>query len=959
MASKATGSRIGGVTMTPERWQQIKVVLEGALELPQEARSGFLARLCSEDGLRREVESFLKLGDEEARTSLLQLQQSGESVRSHAYLAKGTLLGEYEVQSLVGAGGMGEVYRAHDRRLRREVAIKVLPRFVSSDPDRLRRFEQEARAAAALNHPNILAVYQLGTYEGTPYLVSELLDGETLRQQLQRGRLPVRRAIDCDVQIARGLAAAHEKGITHRDLKPENLFVAKDGRVKILDFGLAKLTRSDSNPSHTAPTLSSETDPGIVMGTVGYMAPEQVRGQTADHRADIFAFGAILYEVLTGQRAFRKPTSVETMNAIINEEPASLSSLAPGVPLALQRIVQRCLEKSPEQRFQSAHDLAFALEALSDSGTSPARTSFPVLRSRRWIYIAAGATVIAALLAFMWLRPRNTATESTQWVQLTNFPDSVTQPALSPDGRMLTFVRGLSTFAAPGEIYIKMLPSGQPVQLTHDNLSKMGPVFSPDGSRIAYTALNGSSWGDTWVVPVLGGKPERWLPNAAGLDWVNEDHVMFSEIESGEHMAIVTSAESRADARDVYVPPTRRGMAHRSYVSPDGRWVVLAEMDNGEWLPCRVLLFSGGNPGQRVGLPDAPCTSAAWSQDGRWIYLSLHGKDNFHIWRQGFPNGPLEQITSGPAEEEGIALAPDGRSFITSMGLRQRTVSFHQGNDDRRISIEGYAYRPSLSPDGKRIYYRVLKGGTSPMLGASELWVADVESGRNEPLLPGIALTSYDLSKDGKRIVFSATDSRGSSRLWIVPTDRSDVPRQIPYAEGDMPFFLGPSEVVFHGIEKGATRAFRIREDGTEKQLLTTDEISEVRGVSPDGEFAIVGQGSAQGTKAVPTFGGAPISIFDCLCFLRWQGDRKFLYLSVVTAMQSAAAFGRTYVIPVLPDKLLPPIPPGGFQSETEIAKLPGVRVIEAADVYPGATSGTYAYSRQTVQRNLYRVPLR
>ena len=464
--------------MTPERWQQIKVVLEGALDLPAEERSGFVAKLCSDDDLRREVESLLALGDQHVRTSLLQLQPGVESVCGHAYLTSGAVLGEYEVQSLLGSGGMGEVYRAHDRRLRRDVAIKVLPRFVSSDSDRLRRFEQEAQAAAALNHPNILAVHQLGTYEGAPYLVSELLDGQTLRQQLQRGRLPVRRAIDYSVQIARGLAAAHEKGITHRDLKPENLFVTKDGRVKILDFGLAKLTRSDNTSSHSAPTLSSETDPGVVMGTVGYMAPEQVRGQTADQRADIFAFGTILYEELTGQRAFRKPTPVETMNAILNEEPASLSSLAPSMPIALQRIVQRCLEKGPEQRFQSAYDLAFALEALSDSGASPARARSPMLRSRRWMYIAAGATAIAALLVFGGWHPKNTATQSTRWVQLTNFPDSVTQPALSPDGHMLTFVRGVSTFAGPGEIYIKMLPSGQPVQLTNDNLSKMGPVFS-------------------------------------------------------------------------------------------------------------------------------------------------------------------------------------------------------------------------------------------------------------------------------------------------------------------------------------------------------------------------------------------------------------------------------------------------------------------------------------------------
>ncbi len=351
--------------MTPERWQQVKGVLQSVLELPPSEQGAFLKRACDGDQeLRQEVESLLAAG-KEGRSGFLQSPPM-------MHLSKGTHVGDYEIQSLLGAGGMGEVYRARDLRLRRDVAIKVLPAFVSSDPDRLRRFEQEATAAAALNHPNILAVYQMGTHQGTPYLVSELLEGETLREQIRRGRLAVRKAIDNAVQIARGLAAAHEKGIVHRDLKPENLFVTKDGRLKILDFGLAKLLQPQPSSEQSAPTLGSETEPGVVMGTVGYMAPEQVRGQPADHRADIFAFGTILYEMLSGKRAFQKPTSPETMTAILNEDPPGISQLVPDLPPALQRVVHRCLEKNPEQRFQSASDLAFALEALSESGTFPA-----------------------------------------------------------------------------------------------------------------------------------------------------------------------------------------------------------------------------------------------------------------------------------------------------------------------------------------------------------------------------------------------------------------------------------------------------------------------------------------------------------------------------------------------------------------------------------------------------------
>jgi eukaryotic-like serine/threonine-protein kinase len=393
--------------MSPKHWKEIKEKLDAALDLEPDERAAYLDKVASGNPeLRHELESLIaahqRAGGDFLRPSAL----------SHLTLEKGTKLGDHEVLTLLGSGGMGEVYRARDLRLRRDVAIKVLPALVSSDPERLRRFEQEAQAAAALNHPNILAVYQMGTYQGVPYLVSELLEGETLREHIGRGAIAIRKAIDYSAQTARGLAAAHEKGIVHRDLKPENLFVTSGGRVKILDFGLAKLTQPADTRSSAA-TIDVNTEPGVVMGTVGYMSPEQVRGQTADHRADIFAFGAILFEMLSGKRAFKKPTSVETMNAILNEEPPAISQLVPAVPPALQRVVHRCLEKYPEQRFQSASDLAFALEALSESASAGVVTD-TVLRTRRWrdaIAPVGGLVLLLALVVFgagkvrEWLRP--------------------------------------------------------------------------------------------------------------------------------------------------------------------------------------------------------------------------------------------------------------------------------------------------------------------------------------------------------------------------------------------------------------------------------------------------------------------------------------------------------------------------------------------------------------------------
>src|SRR5512143_288120 len=320
----------------------------------------------------------------------------------------GQTISHYSVTAKLGAGGMGEVWRARDARLNRDVAIKVLPASFANDADRLRRFEQEARATSVLNHPNILTVYDIGNQDGSPFLVAELLEGEELREQLNAGALTPRKAIEYATQIASGLAAAHAKGIVHRDLKPENIFVTIDGRVKILDFGLAKLRPQNRilDSGSELQTQKAMTDPGVIMGTVGYMSPEQVRGEDADQRSDIFSFGAILYEMISGQRAFRRDTMAETMTAILKEDPPELSETNSKINPQLGKIVRRCLEKKPERRFHSAHDLAFALEALSPPSASGAQllsvseSQRIVRRSRRLLnreYLGWAIAAIAVL----------------------------------------------------------------------------------------------------------------------------------------------------------------------------------------------------------------------------------------------------------------------------------------------------------------------------------------------------------------------------------------------------------------------------------------------------------------------------------------------------------------------------------------------------------------------------------
>ncbi len=632
---------------------------------------------------------------------------------------------------------MGEVYKARDPRLNRSVAIKVLPAERLADQGRKQRFIQEAQAASALNHPNIIGIYDIALDNGRDYIVMEYVAGKTVDALIPRTGMRLSELLKIAIQVAEGLSIAHAAGIIHRDLKPSNIMVSETGLVKILDFGLAKLTEHGAGSQEALTrSLQAETAEGMILGTAAYMSPEQAEGKPLDVRSDIFSFGAVLYEMATGQRAFWGESQASILAGVLTKEPKPVREIAPEAPLELEKIITRCLRKDPERRAQNMVDIKLALQELKEdsesgklsaavAGGTPAR---PVARSPlRLVAIAAGVVALiggagAALLH--WRKP--SAPVRSEWGQITNLPDSVVEPALSPDGRMLTFIRGPLTFATSGQIYVKMLPSGEPVQLTHDELPKDDPAFSPDGSRIAYS-VSGRVW-DTWIVPVLGGEPRLWLPNASGLVWLDKSKLLCSEIKnSAMHMAIVTAEESRAGSRDLYVPFHERAMAHRSYPSPDRKSMLLVEMnESGGFGPCRLLPLDGSSRGHLVGPPGSECMVAAWSPEGDWMYFNSNAGGAFHTWRQRYPDGQPEQITSGPTEEEGIAMAPDGRSFITAVGVAQSSVWLHdslrQGSSgDRQISLEGQAFQPKFTPDGKRLCYRVRTGT------ASELWIAELD----------------------------------------------------------------------------------------------------------------------------------------------------------------------------------------------------------------------------------------
>ena len=398
----------------------------------------------------------------------------------------------------------------------------------------------------------------------------------------------------------------------------------------------------------------------------------------------------------------------------------------------------------------------------------------PVASRRPDVFVVAAIAVALALLvigAALWLRKPAALPDRSQWVPLTKFPDSVSQPALSADGRMLVFIRGDYTFFGPGQVYVKMLPDGQPVQLTHDTLDKMSPVFSPDGSRIAYTTVDPQLGWDTWMVPTLGGEPQPWLRNASGLVWTGPKQVMFSKIRKSPHMGIVAAEESRIGERDVYVPAEEPGMAHRSFPSPDRKWALLVEMDRDHiWSSCRIVPMDGSSRGRQVGPPGAACTSAAWSPDGRWMYFTSDAGGLNHIWRQRFPDGQPQQVTAGPTEEEGIAMSPDGRSFVTAVALENVSVWLHDAHGERQISLEGNATEPKFTPDGKKICYRIVKKATNFfqfIKMAGEVWVADLESGRAAPLASGFQVFAYDISADGRQVVLEAEDREAKSRIWL------------------------------------------------------------------------------------------------------------------------------------------------------------------------------------------------
>ena len=871
----------------------------------------------------------------------------------------GETISRYRVHEKLGSGGMGDVYKAEDLSLHRLVALKFLNEEAARQPGALARFEREAQAASKLNHPNICTIYEIGESSGRHFIAMELLDGETLSRSLAAGPMPMEALLRAAIEIAGALEAAHCAGIVHRDIKPANIFLTRHG-AKILDFGIATMLRASSADMETAPGAPL-TAAGMVVGTVGYMSPEQVRGKEADARSDLFSFGAVLYQMASGAQPFRGESAAVVCEAVLNRNPAPLTRLHPEGSPELERVIAKALEKDPDLRYQHAAELRTDLRRIARDSSAPATgtlsSAAAVRPPRRWARYAAvgvGALMVLAAAVFVVLRgatpPR--LADSSRWQQLTFFTDAAVYPALSSDGRMLTFVRGSDPFLTQGEVYVQMLPGGEPVQLTHDGRVKLSPAFTPDNTQVVYSAVE--PW-DTWEVPVLGGTPRLFMPNSSSLTWIDDGkRVMYSEIKQGQglHMGVVSSDESRANSRELYLPPGNRSMAHHSWLSPDGRRLLVVQMDNaGNILPCRVVSLTSSAAPAVVGPPGGECLAGAWSRDGRYVYLTAK-TDDFHIWRERFPGGKPEQLTFGPTSQVGLALAGDGKSLITSVGTQNSTVWLHDSTGDHAITSEGDTFQPQFSEDGRSLYFvRTERQGEEP-----QLWVRDLATGTMDKVAPGFRVENYAVSQDGKLVALGQRDANGRLSLWVAPTNRHSAPVELgAEADQDSPFFLPDGDLVFRASEGGANSIYRMKADGSQRRKIIAQRILDLLAVSPDGRWILAsvpdsGDEYSSRMVAFAADGSSSRPLCADYCGMFWDTRGTTIYVRDYSMIGTSAL-----MLPLKQPSGLPDVPAGGLASKEDALRIHAGPPLEAIDA--AVSPALYAYTQQTVRRNLYRIP--
>ena len=703
-------------------------------------------------------------------------------------LSPGTRIGPYEIQSLLGAGGMGEVYRAKDMRLGRDVALKIVVESFAREPDRLRRFEQEARAVAALNHPNILAIHDIGQHDGSPFLVSELLDGESLRAVLDRGALPQRKTIEYGVQIAHGLAAAHEKGIVHRDLKPENIYVTKDGRIKILDFGLAKLTQSAAPDSADATMGSTRTLPGVVMGTASYMAPEQVRGEAADSRTDIFAFGAVLYEMLSGVRAFRRDTAAETMTAVLKDDPPELTDSLRLVSPALERIVRRCLEKNPEQRFQSARDLSFALSALSGSETSAvtrdaAATPRTPHRALAWLAVLLALAAVSAVTWFAARRPE----PATRMQFAVPIPGEVSHIALSRDGTMLAFVSPEESSGLP-VLYVQRVGSPSATHIAESEGASY-PFWSPDAGFVAFFAR-----GKLLKVPVSGGAPQvlASVRTARGGSWGSRNVILYTPDASSAVWSVNADGTDAKSVTDNALGPNVQTNRWPVFL-PDGQHFLFWSGNFANLAEDKTSGIYAGSLGDKDIKRVVLCHSS-FGYDRDQLYY-LDEKSQLIGTRFDISNAKISGAVHPIASDVGrspstfwsdFSVADNGTVIYSTGALGTQSALTWVDRDGKelgRVGQPGVMANPTISPDGNRIAVDI----NDQHANTVDVWIESATGSGNTRFTfnPGETVTAV-WSRDGTRLAYRSAGAKIG--VWVKQLSGLEPEKRIAEVEGQADF---------------------------------------------------------------------------------------------------------------------------------------------------------------------------
>jgi Tol biopolymer transport system component/predicted Ser/Thr protein kinase len=884
--------------MNPERWKQIDQILQQVLSQPPANREPFLDQACAGDeDLRREVESLIE-HDQQAGSFINSpapgaiTQEHPE--KSHADFVGRTLL-HYRIVEKIGEGGMGMVYRAEDSHLKRSVAIKLLPPASMTDPERKKRFIHEARAASALNHPNIITIHDISSADGIDFIAMEYVSGKPLAQLIGDKGLPLREALKYSVQIADALEKAHRAGIVHRDLKPSNIMVTGDGLVKVLDFGLAKLTQAADDADLTK-SAESMTQSGAIVGTAAYMSPEQAEGKAVDARSDIFSFGAMLYEMVTGRRAFKGDSSISTLSAILHEEPEPVSRIAEGIPQELERVITRCLKKAPERRFQHMDDVKVALEELREE---------PVKRrgakAAYWIAAVLAALIGIGIWVFVRLFSGGTTLPEPRIVPVTSYRGYETLPALSPDGNWIAFAWD-SENGANFDIYVKEVGGAGSSRLTTDPANDLFPTWSPDGRQIAFIRVTGER-NALYVVSALGGGEQKLTeyrgayPFGGGLSWSADGKsiaISGKESPTGPFCIWSFTVATRAKEKLTSPPPGFTiGDALPAY-SPDGRYLSFLRTPEPPSSGLYVMRLPRGDA-RLVTDYDRP-QSACWTADSREIvYSSSSFTGESALWRISKEGGQPRRVSArGPACH-----------WPSIHGHRLAYAAVTGSNDLFRLELTGdksvklpsgplfpwttYEESPHISPDASRIVF------ISDRSGSAEVWVCNSDGSGPQQLtdMRAGSTGSPRWSPDGKLIAFDSLKS-GNSHIYVIAAAGGQPQRLTTEpTEEYMPRWSRDGRWIYFGSKRsGSMQIWRMpAEGGRAIQITRHGGLAAVE--SADGYLYYSDQiNQKKGVWRVPVSGGQETLVMDAVRFWgNWDLTDRGIYFIDPDKVPATLAF--------------------------------------------------------------------